>query len=1023
MMKWALCILSVWWVAFPVRGDHLKISTVERISSGKLSFQLTWDNSWCNAYNYDAVYLFCKYRTSASVGWQPLRFGSDPGSHAVAAGYELEPVNGGLGIIVYRASKDQGHAAVNLQLSIDASMEVDMENAEFSLHGVEMVYVPTAPFYTRDSLLYTGTDENNTLPYPNGVRNFYTMKYELSQEQYVVFLNHLNRSAQYPRTIGGLLDGLEEGDYIFGDNRTAPSHRNGIVVHRRPSGSGDPYIFACNLETADVPGSLDDGQGVACNYLSPSDLLAYADWCGLRPLTEDEYEKMCGGNGISLPSGKEYAWGEEGAVYATSLDDRNRETERASNPLANVNAGGKLEGPSRVGMFTRPGMRVQTGTALSGISDLSGNVYELYYSRSAQAFNGSIHGSGVLYNNGMCSVSPTVWPSTLPSFRLRGGSFGSLAEDLLLKNVREATDKLETMDSRHAEVGFRLGLSSEVTEEVARLTLQNGQQSGTSVIYDTVCDRSAYTIRGDRTMRGSFYLWYESRDGGTTWQRLQNESSPDLCLRRLTDSVGDVETKTFLYRRQDYTPNTIRRSGVVGIVVGYGYRFNRLTDTLQPCMPGNIIQVTTVLPSHFRWYNATDKRELEGESLLNGSTYEPCTRDFLTEGEFQSKVYEVEVEIEMARRCRIKENVQVFVKPYTCDPFSASVEKIVYANADSSTLTRKWSGKDPLEWSLLKTTVETSRLNEQTGVLYGLSNSLCYEIEVELKCKDYPDKTYRKRVEEYERIYSYTGDYQMLNLLPGNYMMECWGADGGRGSGGSNPPGIGGYTRGNISFPTLQTIYVYTGEYGNGTRTATAFNGGGHSFSGSGHNGGRGGGASDIRLLPGSWNDPAGLKSRIMVAAGGGGAMSDCGGSGATAGHGGGLSGYSSVNQNGTYVNNSSYGGTQTAGGTYRVGSNGTNNGVRGSLGQGGYANTCAAGGGGGYYGGGAQYTSGGGGGSSFISGYEGCDALNEQGIHTGQPLHYSGFSFTNTLMLGGDENPAGKNTNGYGKIKITVIR
>lgn len=36
------------------------------------------------------------------------------------------------------------------------------------------------------------------------------MKYELTQEQYVTFLNRLPRSAQYSRTIGGLLDGVRE---------------------------------------------------------------------------------------------------------------------------------------------------------------------------------------------------------------------------------------------------------------------------------------------------------------------------------------------------------------------------------------------------------------------------------------------------------------------------------------------------------------------------------------------------------------------------------------------------------------------------------------------------------------------------------------------------------------------------------------------------------------------------------------------------------------------------------------------
>ena len=51
-------------------------------------------------------------------------------------------------------------------------------------------------------------------------------------------------------------------------------------------------IFACDLNPDGRVSQEDDGQTVACNYLSVNDMLAYADWAGLRPLSEMEYEKM-----------------------------------------------------------------------------------------------------------------------------------------------------------------------------------------------------------------------------------------------------------------------------------------------------------------------------------------------------------------------------------------------------------------------------------------------------------------------------------------------------------------------------------------------------------------------------------------------------------------------------------------------------------------------------------------------------------------------------------------------------------
>lgn len=46
-------------------------------------------------------------------------------------------------------------------------------------------------------------------------------------------------------------------------------------------------------------------------------------------------------------------------------------------------------------------------------------------------------------------------------------------------------------------------------------------------------------------------------------------------------------------------------------------------------------------------------------------------------------------------------------------------------------------------------------------------------------------------------------------------------------------------------------------------------------------------------------------------------------------------------------------------------------------------------------------------GGSSYISGHNGCNAIKESStaasiVHTGQPNHYSGLVFTNTIMIDG---------------------
>ncbi len=96
---------------------------------------------------------------------------------------------------------------------------------------------------------------------------------------------------------------------------------------------------------------------------------------------------------------------------------------------------------------------------------------------------------------------------------------------------------------------------------------------------------------------------------------------------------------------------------------------------------------------------------------------------------------------------------------------------------------------------------------------------------------------------------------------------------------------------------------------------------------------------------------------------------------------------------------------------------------------------------GGGYFGGaGGGYSGGtvnsGAGGSSFISGYDGCNAIAENStesniIHTGQSVHYSGMKFESPEMKAGNEvmpthdgtlTMTGNDGNGYAKITLISV-
>lgn len=257
--------------------------------------------------------------------------------------------------------------------------------------------------------------------------------------------------------------------------------------------------------------------------------------------------------------------------------------------------------------------------------------------------------------------------------------------------------------------------------------------------------------------------------------------------------------------------------------------------------------------------------------------------------------------------------------------------------------------------------------------------------------------------------YDYTGSVQTFTApVSGTYKVELWGAQGGGEKG-----GMGGYTSGLITLVKGEKLFVNVGQKGPANATTTnvgGYNGGGYSGNNSGAKSYGGGGATDVRLVAGSWNNAKSLNSRIMVAAGGAGTASALT---TLAGGGGGLIGINGTSSDATF-NTSAY---------LPIGSNQTGVGFayettkrQGAFGYAIQSNTTGwgGGGGGGYYGGSNGHGTTGSGGSSYISGHTGSvaiisesDSSPKSGCTTGTSnnscsIHYSGKMFTNTIMVDG---------------------
>ena len=237
-------------------------------------------------------------------------------------------------------------------------------------------------------------------------------------------------------------------------------------------------------------------------------------------------------------------------------------------------------------------------------------------------------------------------------------------------------------------------------------------------------------------------------------------------------------------------------------------------------------------------------------------------------------------------------------------------------------------------------------------------------------------------------MYGYNGSSQEFKVAcSGKYKVELWGASG-RNDGNQGTPGLGGYTSGEIDLTENTTLYLYVGEVGNCTSSnygSQTFNGGGYTHRCDAGDVGRGGGATDVRLVSGAWNDFDSLKSRIMVAGGGGSAN--------VANHGGDAGGLTSYISAGSGAAQA----TQTSG--YGFGSGGP-----------GLGSQAYSGSGGGYWGGKSSTASPctiSYGGSSYISGHIGSNSISASSTSssltfTGSAIHSSGMYFTNTKMIDG---------------------
>lgn len=470
-----------------------------------VAFNINWENSWRLAlagdgqgvpYNYDAAWIFVKYSTDGGTTWRHATLANNAMAHTVlqdnGVPAAFETTADGKGVFAFRANNGGGDIAwqdvkVRWNYSSDGVSSLTPQTI-VQVFALEMVYVPAGafvagdgsshaalrrgagdhspwPIASEDAIHVTGasaggfyyvsggnSDENATgasftIPaaFPKGYQAFYVMKYEISQGQYADFLNTLTPAQAANRDI---------------TSASGYSSFRGTI-------SGSHPIFE-----AAVPDR-------ACNFLSFMDGAAFADWAGLRPMTELEMEKA--GRGTAAAVAGEFAWGNTDAVAATTLSGDEDGTETVTTTGANSHFGNKTlsggnggNGPVRPGIFAatvNPAdaaevQRRNAGASFYGLMELSGNLWERAVTignAKGRGFLGS-HGDGHLNDHPSFAGNATNadWPgfSGAPGEGVgsalgAGYRGGSWQQDAASMRVSQRANAATYQRDRLKDFGFR----------------------------------------------------------------------------------------------------------------------------------------------------------------------------------------------------------------------------------------------------------------------------------------------------------------------------------------------------------------------------------------------------------------------------------------------------------------------------------------------------------------------------------------------------------------------------------------
>jgi len=406
----ALVLLALASVSAPTLASDLTVEVVTaRPTFTKLI--VSWRNAWRDERNHDAAWIVLRHREGGAL--VPLSLDTTgevlvpAGGPLSLPGYRTEVSADGVGVFVSLKREYQGDVRFHITLPLAERLP---EGAEVEAFGLEMVYIPSGAFevgddheealghgafrsmkiesedelavgaaegqlwYEVQDVPHYRGDQLGPIPtdFPKGTRAFYLQKYELKQGEYARFLDRLPAQLRGRRVARGLA-GEETESFTLRVSK--------------------------ERTTAEVPSR-------PCNFVTWDDTCAFADWMGLRPMTELEYEKAA--RGPARPMALDYPWGTDDTEAIDSDDPRTMgRIVLEQRDLALSSAAEEADFDER--------LRLRLGASYYRVLDLSGSLWERVVSVGhprGRAFRGT-HGDGALDPLTGCATNED-WPRSAP---------------------------------------------------------------------------------------------------------------------------------------------------------------------------------------------------------------------------------------------------------------------------------------------------------------------------------------------------------------------------------------------------------------------------------------------------------------------------------------------------------------------------------------------------------------------------------------------------------------------------------